>query len=779
MLHRPVRRRRPLLSSQAAAELLEQRELLSGVVRLDPSFGVGGELNVPNVVEAGVQANGRVLVAQSLSTGFNTTTVVVAAFGENGQPDATYGTNGSTLLPPSTSKNATPLQLAVRQDGGAFIVGRTRIGTETGERFFAASVDGQGQLVNSFGHLGRLTFLPTDQDAILDVTADALGRMIFLRFNTATNTHYFQRFNLNGTPDTSIGPQGKEFFPTSNLVPTSILAAANGDIYVTARQTAALSGTQASLLRFAGTNGNFVNSVSISPAVTGTSTPSNTSIKLAEDAQGRLLVATTTNVTTGTVVTARLDVFRYSSSLAADAGFQFTHNTTGQGATVADLAPQPDGKLLIAVNQTSTQPAGQSPTIYRLNQVAVLDHTFGTGGQFRPAVNGRASGGLKLMPLRDGRLLTLLPLQRINSVSPPTVQLNRYLTGTIPTTGRAEDVYLFNPQNGQLSVQKSDGTGQGFTSQVVAQLTALEYRDPVTGDFDGDGRLDFAVRNRLGRWQVYLAATGEFSDWGVWNPNEPFSDVQVGDFNGDGLQDIIGRTSNGSWWVATSTGTTFVNRFFGQWQTTGWHSFQFGDFTGDGLTDVIGLQSSGGVVLGISIGNHFQVRNRGTIPGFATVRQVAVGDFDNDQIDDLAILTANGNWTLARFGAALSVQTSLMTQWTGTNFNVPVLVGDFNGDGAADLLGTATDGTWRVVQLNGTGFTSVDHFGLAPLGGTTRALVGDFNGDGRDDVATFNLQTGLFQTQLSTGSFFQQFRIGTIVPLNASFKLGAGEILPA
>jgi hypothetical protein len=53
----------------------------------------------------------------------------------------------------------------------------------------------------------------------------------------------------------------------------------------------------------------------------------------------------------------------------------------------------------------------------------------------------------------------------------------------------------------------------------------------------------------------------------------------MADVNGDARADIIGRTSSGAWYVAISTGTSFVNQYWGGWNPgAGWQPVVAGAF---------------------------------------------------------------------------------------------------------------------------------------------------------------------------------------------------------
>ena len=72
---------------------------------------------------------------------------------------------------------------------------------------------------------------------------------------------------------------------------------------------------------------------------------------------------------------------------------------------------------------------------------------------------------------------------------------------------------------------------------------------PVPGDFDGDGRMDFAVyRPGSGYWFVQYSNGKPWiaQQWGALN-DKPV----IGDFSGTGSANLsIWRPSTGTWWVA-------------------------------------------------------------------------------------------------------------------------------------------------------------------------------------------------------------------------------------
>lgn len=164
----------------------------------------------------------------------------------------------------------------------------------------------------------------------------------------------------------------------------------------------------------------------------------------------------------------------------------------------------------------------------------------------------------------------------------------------------------------EICVQSNVGASLNFNGLPVRTsgcTVPATWDNPLAGvhrgDFNGDGRDDYAHRVRGGSgftWRMHLSSGDGFvdADWGdgvtLRTDTEKYG-VHVADFNGDGYDDIAyyamcGSPSVSCWRVHRSTGTGFfAPRNFGDGVVTSGDTFRFGfhtgDFNGDGRDDIL------------------------------------------------------------------------------------------------------------------------------------------------------------------------------------------------
>ena len=257
--------------------------------------------------------------------------------------------------------------------------------------------------------------------------------------------------------------------------------------------------------------------------------------------------------------------------------------------------------------------------------------------------------------------------------------------------------YEINQGPGEIAVGLGNGNGsfQAPISSAVPAAIPL-----VLGDFNGDGKMDFAGWSGEGL-SIYLGnGDGTFqSPLDVPTPPNPVvQSLAVGDFNGDGEPDLAIVTSS------PAETDEAVQILLGQGNGT----FKTGAS--------IPLDSAALLLRGIY---------------FAGAVYLVAGDFNHDgkidlaagNIETVAVLLGNGDGTFQNPAYYDS----------GHVFIGDIEKGDFNGDGNLDLAVCTYDGV-SVFLGNGDG-TFQPHLDTHLAAGFEQFAVGDFTGDGKLDLA--------------------------------------------
>ncbi|MEM9657304.1 MAG: choice-of-anchor Q domain-containing protein, partial [Planctomycetota bacterium] len=142
--------------------------------------------------------------------------------------------------------------------------------------------------------------------------------------------------------------------------------------------------------------------------------------------------------------------------------------------------------------------------------------------------------------------------------------LGAAVAGDFDGDGR-DDFWIRDAGDNRWTLALSDG-GQFYTQRFNS--VPLEWQAAVAGDFDGDGADEVAVRYSWAHsWQLfqYDASVADPTQRAQLQPGGGFSlgyydyDFQAGDMNGDGRDDLIvkaDQTTPWAWRVALSTGET-------------------------------------------------------------------------------------------------------------------------------------------------------------------------------------------------------------------------------
>ena len=340
---------------------------------------------------------------------------------------------------------------------------------------------------------------------------------------------------------------------------------------------------------------------------------------------------------------------------------------------------------------------------------------------------------------------------------------------TLPDpTGTADFLDASNANAQLASVPLSSGTASqslGFLSSAKPSVAGLMASATTVGDFNGDGKPDFAVSDATNHAvQIFLGnGDGTFKTEASYAVGMGAYSLDSSDLNNDGKLDLIvvnKKDSTVSVLLGNGDGT-----FQGQTSyaiASMPSQVAVGDFNGDGNLDLVGAVASGISILFGNGDGTFQPEVTYPIEDVdyyelgalvpVDPKSLAVGDFNGDGKLDLA--TANsGIYEETYYDATVSI---LLGNGDGTfqaaqfyttgDESTSVAIGDFNGDGKLDLA--VTVGASDVLdELNGV--VSI----LIGIGDGTfqppvpyvltgyfpdSIHVSDFNRDGNADLAVSN-----------------------------------------
>ena len=354
------------------------------------------------------------------------------------------------------------------------------------------------------------------------------------------------------------------------------------------------------------------------------------------------------------------------------------------------------------------------------------------------------------------------------------------MTGDFTGNGRldlAVSGYDFADSQPEISVLLGNGND---TFQIPQQTTTgVDPSAVVTGDFNGDGRLDLATANAssdtvsilLGNGDGTFQAQKEFAvapptnlDGSLFLEPYPIPPISLvaGDFNGDGRLDLAvavtgleygnGVTVPGSLYLLFGNGDgTFQSPVpYTAAEFLSPYSLVAGDFTGNGRLDLAlidgGNQDFGGTVpasVDVLLGNGdgtFQAPLRYVVGGYPF--DLLAGDFTGDGKLDLAFASHFSNVISVMLGNGDGTFQPAKTFAVGT-YPVSLVAGDFTGDGKLDLaVGGYNDNpvtnsvVYQALLLLGNGDGTFQPEEAFAVGTFPWSLVaGDFTGDGKLDLA--------------------------------------------
>ena len=323
----------------------------------------------------------------------------------------------------------------------------------------------------------------------------------------------------------------------------------------------------------------------------------------------------------------------------------------------------------------------------------------------------------------------------------------------------------------------------------------------VLADFNSDGFLDVAVGSALffgdpthpGRFVLSSSITAGIA-------------LAVGDFNSDGIPDLIILQGRPGTLGVLLGDPNHPGQFLAGagFTTTGGSpaAAAVGDFNGDGVLDLVALVPHFGSIgpsADVFLGDPAHpgqflapaAYNVPVDPFFASLTDVAIGDFNGDGLPDLAVTTASNihpGYPQDTVSVLLNDPAHPGQFLPGTTYAAgyspsSVAVGDFNGDGILDLA-VANFGDTSVPPpspeisiLFGDPIHPGQFLPQTPVDigeYATSVTVADFNHDGVLDLAVASISSNnvgvVFGNPANPGTFLaaQFFPIGPVTPANST-----------
>jgi len=346
-----------------------------------------------------------------------------------------------------------------------------------------------------------------------------------------------------------------------------------------------------------------------------------------------------------------------------------------------------------------------------------------------------------------------------------------------------QDIATANFTSSDVSIRLGDGIG-GFTSPAAPEVAVGAFpRSVAVGDFNGDGLQDIATTGfALGFVSIRLGdGAGGFTSPAVPEvavDKGPYH-MATGDFNGDGFGDFITANSasaNVSIRLGDGSGG-FVPAPASSVDLDGSpRSVVIADFNGDGKQDFAtanGTSANVSVRLGDGLGGF-------TLPVVPEIslgtgnkpRSIAIGDFNIDGIQDFATANLDSSNVSIRLGNGTGGFTSpVVTEVTVGASPQTIAIGDFNNDGMQDFASASSTASTVSIRFgDGSGGFTLPPTAEVTLGGATplAVAIGDFNGDGIQDFATAN-----------DGSNNSSIRLGACSPFSITGTITYGNAVGA
>lgn len=308
---------------------------------------------------------------------------------------------------------------------------------------------------------------------------------------------------------------------------------------------------------------------------------------------------------------------------------------------------------------------------------------------------------------------------------------------------------------------------------IGAVMTALAASAgaviPLPADYNGDGRADLAVLDRLSRVHIAFSGRNEYTRTGFRAQASDAVPVR-GDFDGDGIADVAYfEPGTGSWRIR---GSETGELLFGgpiQWGYRGTIPVP-GDYSGDGRTDIAVYEPSTGDWY-IRRSSDGKLMGGGPINwGYARTKPVP-GDYTGDGVTEIAVYEQHtGDWYIRKADGTLLDGKPVNWGWTGAD-PIPA---DYEGDGITNIaVYQPHDAVWIIRLADGT--IRRRQYGWS----AATPVPADYDGDGKTDLAVFDpLQREWYIDRSKEGFIKQRFGWSTRGDFNGDGRADLAVFCP-
>jgi hypothetical protein len=312
------------------------------------------------------------------------------------------------------------------------------------------------------------------------------------------------------------------------------------------------------------------------------------------------------------------------------------------------------------------------------------------------------------------------------------------------------DIAAANYGNNNIGIFLGCGNGS-FGLPATFSTENNSYPSSIAvDDFNSDRLIDLAVANYGGNNVGILLGYGDGSfreqiKFPTGNGSHPQS-VAAGDFNNDSLLDIAVANSdrdNVGIFLGYGNGSFRVQTNLSSGNGSGPQSVAVGDFNDDSLLDIaVANANSDNVGLFLGYGNGtFRVQTTFSTGNGSSPWWVAVGHFNNDSRLDIAVANYRGGNIGILLGCGNGSLEKMITYFMGDGSNPTALaLGDFNGDNIFDIA-VSNYGTNNIGILFGYGngvFGMVTNYSTGDGSRPFSVAIGNFNGDRWMDIVVVN-----------------------------------------